>query len=221
MDKCVKDKQNYYQKYRRYYIGQFLLLVGWITNFILFSRFYEGAMFYVDKNAKFIIQLLFIVNYYLRDVLTYLFVSFLLMTFNLFLLLMFYTKNKREGVKQKERIYAIIVCLAIIGINALTLALTILWPLFCLLFVLSLTIIYIIYVITKSLYEEKNEGYEEGELVKVEGPFETKATAEAYTEEFLTHWTDYFAKKGYTLVSFIKHDEENEWYVEIIIQSIQ
>lgn len=221
MAKCVKDKRNYYQKYRGYYLGQLILLVGWITNFILFTRFYEGAMFYVDKNAKFIIQLLFIVNYYLSDVLTYLFVAFLLMTLNLFLLLMFYTKNKREGIKQKERTYSMIVFLAIIGISAITLLITIIWPLFLLLFIVSLTIVYIIYVITKSLYEEKDESYEENEMVKVEGPFQTREAAEEYTKEFLAHWTDYFANKGHKLAGSIKCDEKNEWYVEIIVQSIQ
>ncbi|EOH96812.1 hypothetical protein UAW_01770 [Enterococcus haemoperoxidus ATCC BAA-382] len=217
----MKDKQNYYQKYRNFYLGQIILLIGWITNFILFSRFYEGAVFYVDKNAKFIVQLLFLMNYYLSDVLTYLFIAFLLMTFNLFLLLMFYTKNKREGIKQTESTYSMIVFLAIIGISAITLLMTIIWPLFLLLFIVSLTIVYVIYVITKSLYEEKDESYEENEVVKVEGPFQTKEAAEEYTKEFTEHWTNHFTKKGLSLVAFIKCDEKDEWYVEIVVQSIQ
>ncbi|OJG22689.1 hypothetical protein RU98_GL001963 [Enterococcus caccae] len=221
MAKCVKDKKNYYQNYRYYYLGQIILLIGWVTNFILFSTFYKEAMFYVDKEAKFIIQLLFVVNYYLSDVLTYLFVAFLLMTFNLFLLLMFYIKNKREGIKQKEMTYSTIMFLTIIGLNAIALLMTILWPLFLLLFIISLTIVYIIYVITKSLYEEKDETYEENELVKIEGPFQTKEAAEEYTKEFLAHWTDHFAKKEHRLVAFTNCDEKNEWHVEIIVQAIK
>ncbi|OJG23565.1 hypothetical protein RU98_GL001820 [Enterococcus caccae] len=63
--------------------------------------------------------------------------------------------------------------------------------------------------------------YEENELVKVEGPFQTKAVAEEYTKEFLKHWMEYFTKQGLNLVAITKCDENDEWYVEIIVQSIQ
>ncbi|MBO0439838.1 hypothetical protein [Candidatus Enterococcus ikei] len=217
----MKDKKNYYQKYRSYYLCEIVLLIGWITNFVFFSRFYEEAVFYVDKNAKFIIQLLFMVNYYLDDLLKYLFVVFLLMTLNLFLILMFYIKNKQEVNKQKEMNYSMIVFLVLLIINVITLMTTIIWPLFLLLFIVSMTIVYIIYVITNYLYEEQDELYEENETVKLEGPFQTKEAAEKYSKEFLAHWTDSFTKKGYSLVEFIKSDANNEWHVEIIVQSIK
>ncbi|MBO0474051.1 hypothetical protein IGL98_000613 [Enterococcus sp. DIV0840] len=217
----MKDKKNYYQKYRNYYLCEIVLLIGWITNFILFSRFYEEAVFYVDKNAKFIIQLLFMVNYYLDDLLKYLFVAFLLMTLNLFLILMFYIKNKQEISKTKEMNYSMILFLVLIGINVIALLTTIIWPLFLILFIVSMTIVYIIYVVTNYLYEEKDERYEENETVKLEGPFQTKEAAEKYSKEFLAHWADYFSKKGYRLAEFVKCDANNEWHVEIIVQSIQ
>lgn len=217
----MKDKKNYYQKYRIYYLCEAVLVIGWITNFILFSRFYEEAVFYVDKKAKFIIQLLFMVNYYLDDLLKFLFVSFLLMTLNLFLILMFYIKNKRSVTKQKEITYALILFLVIIGINGITLLKTIVWPLFLLIFITSLTIVYIIYVITNYLYEEKDESYEENEQIKAAGPFQTKEMAETYSEEFLAHWANEFEKKGYCLVNNINNDSKNEWYVEITVRSIK
>ncbi|WP_430603205.1 hypothetical protein IGJ02_000566 [Enterococcus sp. DIV0724b] len=217
----MKDKKNYYQKYRYYYLGEILLLIGWITNFVFFSRFYEEAIFYVDKNAKLIIQLLFVVNYYLEDLLKYLFVAFLLMTLNLFLILIFYIKNKQEVTKQKEMNYSMIAFLVLLVVNVIALMTTIIWPLFLLLFIVSMTIVYIIYVITKYLYEEKDDRYEENETVKVEGPFQTKEAAEKYSKEFLAHWTDYFTKKGYNLVEYIECDASNEWHVEIIVQSIK
>ncbi|WP_207695811.1 hypothetical protein DOK67_0001475 [Enterococcus sp. DIV0212c] len=217
----MKKKRNYYQKYRSYYLGEVVLLIGWFTNAVFFSMFYEKAVFYVDKNAKFIIQVLFMMNYYLEDVLKHLFVAFVLMTLNLFLILMFYVKNKREVIKQKEMSYSIVLFLMIIVVGGTALLRTILWPLFLLLFITSLTIVYIIYVITNYLYEEKDEAYEENELVKIEGPFQTKEAAEKYSKEFLAHWTDNFAKKGYSLVEYIKCDANNEWHVEIIVQSIQ
>lgn len=221
MAKRVKDKKNYFQKYRSFYLYEIALLMGWITNFILFSRFYENIVFYVDRKARFIIQLLFTVNYYLGDLLKYLFVSFLLMTLNLLLILMFHIKNKREGNELKAVRYSIIVFLAIIGINCVMLLRTIVWPLFLLLFIFSLTIVYITYVITNYLYEEKDEFYEENERLKVEGPFQSKEAAEKYIKEFLAHWADYFTKKGYCLVESISCDEKNEWYIEITIQSIK
>ncbi|WP_086331249.1 hypothetical protein [Candidatus Enterococcus mansonii] len=216
----MKDKKNYYQNYRNFYLCEITLLIGWITNFILFSRFYEDAVFYVDKDARFIIQLLFIANYYLGDLLNYLFAAFLLMSLNLLLILMFYIKNKKEGNDAKKTNYSIIAFLAIIGVNSAMLLRTIVWPLFLLLFIASLTLVYIIYVITNYLYEEKDETYEENERLKIEGPFQSREEAEKYSKEFLLHWTDYFAKKGYRLVESLNSDEQNEWYVEITIQSI-
>ncbi|OTN83841.1 hypothetical protein A5819_003660 [Enterococcus sp. 7E2_DIV0204] len=217
----MKEKKNYYQTYQRYYFGEIALLIGWITNAVLFSRFYEEAIFYVDKRDKFIIQLLFMVNYYLDDLLKYLFVAFLLMTLNLFLILMFYIKNRQEVIKRKEMLYSIIVFLVLIGINVIALLTTIVWPLFLLLFIVSMTIVYIISVITKYLYEEKDERYEENEIVKVEGPFQTKEAAEEYVNEFLDHWTEYFVGKGYILISEMAFDDEYKWNVEIIVRSIK
>ncbi|EOI00806.1 hypothetical protein UAW_00073 [Enterococcus haemoperoxidus ATCC BAA-382] len=217
----MKDKKNYYQKYRYYYLGEIVLLIGWITNTLLFSRFYEEAIFYVDKKDKYIIQLLFLVNYYLDDLLKYLFVAFLLMTLNLFLILRFYIKNRREVTKRKEMQYSMIVFLVLIGFNIIALLTTIVWPLFLLLFIVSMTIVYIIYVITKYLYEEKDERYEENELVKVGGPFQTKEAAERYANEFLAHWKNHFAKNGYILVDNLTCHDKTKWQVEIIVQSIK
>lgn len=217
----MKEKKNYYLNYRNYYLCEVILVIGWVTNFILFSRFYEEAVFYVDKKAKFIIQLLFMVNYYLDDLLKFLFVSFLLMTLNLFLILMFYIKNQRSVMKQKAITYSIILFLAIIGINGIALLKTIVWPLFLLIFITSLTIVYIIYVITKYLHEEKDESYEENERIKVAGPFQTKEMAETYSEEFLAHWAKEFEKKGYCLINNINNDSKNEWHVEITVKSIK
>ncbi|EOL46366.1 hypothetical protein I580_01635 [Enterococcus caccae ATCC BAA-1240] len=217
----MKDKKKYYEKYRNYYFCEIVLLVGWITNFILFSRFYKESIFYVDKQAKLVIQILFMVNYYLEDVLLYLFVSFLVMTLNLLLILMFYIKSKQSMVRQKEMKYSMILFLIIIGINAIALLNTIIWPLFLLVFIFSLTVVYIIYVITKYLYEGKDELYEDNELIKIEVGFQTKEEAEKYTEEFLTYWADDFERKGYRLVDSIKKDPKKEWYVEFFTQIIK
>nr|MBO1354333.1 hypothetical protein [Enterococcus sp. DIV0212c] len=216
----MKDKNNYYQHYRMYYFYELMLLIGWVVNFILFSKFYEEAFFYVDKKANFIVQLLFMVNFYLEDILKYLFITFLLMTLNLFLILMFYIKNKKELTDSKKMTYSLIVFLVILGINGVAMLKTIVWPLFLLLFIASLTIVFIIYVITKYLYEEKDEFYEENEVVKKQGSFQTKEEAEQYAKDFITHWLEYFEKKGYTLMDSITEGEENEWYVEVIVQAI-
>ncbi|XUB58004.1 hypothetical protein IGJ02_002263 [Enterococcus sp. DIV0724b] len=221
MEKFVKDKKKYYEKYRKYYFCEIVLLIGWIINFILFSRFYEESIFYVDKQAKLLIQLLFLVNYYLNDLVLYLFVSFLLMTLNLLVILMLCIESRKSVSKQYKIKYIMILMLIIIGINAVALLKTIIWPLFLLLFIFSLTVVYIIYVITNYLYEGKDETYEENELVKKEEGFQTKEEAEKYSKEFLSYWAEDFEKNGYRLVNSIKKDQKNEWYVEFIVQIIK
>ena len=124
-------------------------------------------------------------------------------------------------MKQKEITFSMIFFLVIIGINDLALLKTIVWPLFLLLFITSLTIVYIIYVITKYLYEDHDESYEENERIKEAGPFQTKEMAETYSEEILAHWTEEFEKKGYCLVNNINIDSKDEWYVETTVQSIK
>ncbi|WP_430604107.1 hypothetical protein [Enterococcus sp. DIV0724b] len=217
----MKDKKKYYEKYRKYYFCEIVLLIGWIINFILFSRFYEESIFYVDKQAKLLIQLLFLVNYYLNDLVLYLFVSFLLMTLNLLVILMLCIESRKSVSKQYKIKYIMILMLIIIGINAVALLKTIIWPLFLLLFIFSLTVVYIIYVITNYLYEGKDETYEENELVKKEEGFQTKEEAEKYSKEFLSYWAEDFEKNGYRLVNSIKKDQKNEWYVEFIVQIIK
>ncbi|MGX7243616.1 hypothetical protein ACWOC1_02065 [Enterococcus quebecensis] len=217
----MRDKKNYYQKYRRYYIWEGLLLSGWGINFMFFSKFYEHAVFYIDKKDKFIIQLLFLMNYYLQDILKYLLIGFVLMTLNVLLVLMFYIQNKRGDIKKKEMNGSMIAFLLGIIVNGIALMRTIIWPLFLVLFIASLTIVYIIYVITTYLYEDKDEFYEDNEQVKIEAHFQTKEDAEKYAKEFMAHWNDYFEKKGYRLVNHVKYDGKNQWHVEFVVQSMK
>lgn len=221
MAKCVKENKAFLQGLKKYYLCELILLVGWVVNFVFFWKFYEQAVFYVDKEAKFIVQLLFISTYYLSDVLIYLFSSFLLMTLNMLLLLILHSKDKRSSVKSKQAKILLNFSSLIIVVNLILLLRTIVWPLFLLMFIASVTIVYIVYAVTKYLYEEQEESYEENELIKEMGSFETKEAADEYSDHFLAYWSKEFEKKGYCLISTVKNNPENGWHVEIIVQSIK
>ena len=86
---------------------------------------------------------------------------------------------------------------------------------FIVLTIVSLTIIYIIYVVTKRLYATEFIDFEETN--KVEGPFETLEEAEEYKEIFYRYWTNKLDTENLHAKYDFMQKKDNKWYVEIRI----
>ncbi|WP_086314463.1 hypothetical protein A5821_002034 [Enterococcus sp. 7F3_DIV0205] len=211
-------KENF-RKYKLYYISEGVFLISWLIYFVLFFQLYQEASFYVDQGAKYIIQLLFLVEYYFNSLFIYFIMSFLLLVANLYSILLYSIKMKQEKKKIQFK-FSMQVFMGLYILCAGALLLTKLWVLFLLLIILAVTVVYITYAMTKS-QKDNDTVYEENEVVKQLGSFSTAEEAQSRAQEFATYWQEEFQENGYTLVSDIYNEKENEYTVDIYVKSIE
>ncbi len=210
-------KENF-RKYKLYYISEGIFLISWLIYFLFFFQLYQEASFYVESGAKYIIQLLFLMEYYFSSLFMYFIIGFLLLVANLYSILLYSIKMKQEKktmqLKLPKQVFIGLYILCAGG-----LLLTKLWVIFLLLIILAATIVYITYAMTKS--QKDNDIYEENEVVKQMGPFSTAEEAQNRAREFVTYWQEEFKENGYTLASDIYNEKENEYTVDIYVKSIE
>lgn len=211
-------KENF-RKYKLYYISEGIFLISWLIYFVLFFQLYNGALFYVDREAKYIIQLLFFMEYYFSSLFIYFIIGFLLFVANLYNILLYSIKMKQENNTIQPKL-PIQVFIGLYILCAGGLLLTKLWIIFLLLIILAVTIVFITYAMTKS-QKDNDTVYEENEVVKQIGPFSTAKEAQSRAQEFATYWQEEFKEHGYTLVSDIYNETENEYTVDIYVKSIE
>ncbi|ALS36829.1 hypothetical protein ATZ35_06565 [Enterococcus rotai] len=202
-----------FKKYKLYFLNLLFIAMAWSLYFLFFNSFYKEAAFYIDKKAGIVIQLLFLTTYYLDAILVYIALAFILLTIHQLIIVYFFiNEQKKLTVNKKVQpiiwlfLFLFIICL--IGLMA-----NLIWPLFLLTLVFSSTVVYIIYVATKYIYEDTQNLYENNENIKLEGPFKTKEEAQAYVSEFDCYWKDYFDKKGFSIHSNIELDDSNNYFV--------
>lgn len=187
--------------------------MAWSLYFLFFNSFYKEAVFYVDKKAGIVIQLLFLTTYYLDVILVYIALAFVLLTIHQLIIVYFFINEQKKLTTNKKvqpiiwlLIFLLIICSIILMANFI-------WPLFLLTLIFSSTVVYIIYVTTKYMYEDSRNIYENNENIKLEGPFKTKEDAQAYVSEFDNYWKDYFDKKGFFIHSNIELEESDSYFV--------
>jgi len=215
----TKRSNNYYKKYRGYYFGGGIVIISWISYLLTFAPFYQEMVFYVDKSARYLVQLIFISSFYLPELLVYTFIYFLLMLTSLFLLFFFYFKNKKEKEFDKKKKYVVLFFVLIIIIPTIFLLRTIAWPYFLLVLITSLTVVYITYAITKYLYEEQAELYKDGDCVKELGSFRSIEEAHEYGQEFSKYWKSYFEEKGYSITELSEKEENGTYKIALYIKA--
>lgn len=214
----TKQSNNYNKKYRGYYFGGGIMIISWISYLLIFAPFYQEMVFYVDKSARYLVQLIFISSFYLPELLVYTFIYFLLMLSSLFLLFFFYFKNKKEREFTKKKKYMVIFFFAIIVIPSIYLLCTIAWPYFLFILIASLTVVYITYAITKYLFEEQTEQYQAGDCIKELGSFKTIEEAQKYGEEFSKYWRNYFKERGFYITEISEKEEGGTYKIALYIK---
>ena len=87
-----------------------------------------------------------------------------------------------------------------------------------LLIIVSLVIGYTLYV----LYSKTSEGdqltYDNSEVIKEAGPFQSQAEANIFLKEFCEEWQESFEDRKLLLVSKINNDTMNKYYVTIYVE---
>ena len=199
---------NYFQKYKRYYLIGGAIIISWLVYSVFFWKFYHEMYFWVDKNVRYVVQLIFISSFYLTEIMVYTLLYFLLLMISFFLLFFFFFKNIKE-VSFGKRTLVTMIGFGLVPLGcSISLLSTLCWPYFLAILITSFVIVYITYAITKYLYEDNQERYTDNECIKEAGPFAQLEEAETYSNEFIAYWTPYFKKQSFKLVHEIKHQDE-------------
>lgn len=194
-----------------------VLMIAWSIYFSFFLSFYKEASFYVDKNEKIVVQLLFIMTYYLYESLLFLVCALILMTVHQLIMLYFFIKGRKELSSNRQvTFWMLTILLAGCVIGLLD---NLMWPLFILVMIFSSTIVYITYAITKYIYEDDQTLYLHNEQIKTMGPYQSREEARIAADEFIEYWSDYFSEKGFELLSSLEQGTEGKYTVEIYLMS--
>ncbi|MGM0218053.1 hypothetical protein [Enterococcus sp. AZ126] len=214
----TKTSRDYFEKYKRYYLAGGALVISWLIYLIFFWNFYHEMYFWVGKDVRYVVQLIFISSFYLTEIMVFTTLYFLLLLASLFLLLFFFFKNIKEFSFGKGALVTIIGFGTIPLLSSISLLATLCWPYFLVMLIASFVIVYITYAITKYLYEDNQEQYTDNECIKEAGPFSQQEEAERYSNEFIAYWAPYFIKRSFNLVSEIKQEDEG-YLVEIYTEA--
>lgn len=175
-------------------------------------------IYWVNKDARYLVQLVFISNFYLPELLAYTFIYFMLMVMSLYLLFFFYFKNKKENDVEGKTIAIIVISIIAILVASIALLMTVFWPYALFSFIASFTVVYSTYAITKHLYEESPVNYKDNECVKEESSFKTNEEAQKYLNEFSEYWAPYFKDRGFYLAEQIDQAEDGTYRIAIYIK---
>ncbi|MBO0473080.1 hypothetical protein JZO86_05120 [Enterococcus ureasiticus] len=203
------------KKNKKYYVMELLLIISYVVYLLFFFYFYKEAVFYVDKSASIMIQLLFLTNFYLKEILINLVIAFLLFAIQLLFLIHLYSMMKSDSKVKSDFIWLFIVAILIFCIYSLGLLLNKMGILFLVIFIFSAAAAYATYVIVK-LGKDKELMIQEENLLEIDGPFNTENEALHKFEEFSKNWV------GSELLSYVIECEHNEeYYITIYIEMAQ
>ncbi|WYK01380.1 hypothetical protein A5821_002517 [Enterococcus sp. 7F3_DIV0205] len=171
-----------------------------------FYLFYQDAYFYIDKSRTLFYQIISFLNDNWIESLMYLSLSFLVYVALFFFSTIghFFKKNHKE-----QRLYYFFYGVSILTVVASFF--TILWPIFLVIIVLSMSVVYIIFVLSFTM-AKKTANDEERDLLEIIGPFQTETEAEERAQVFIH---DFFEKKSLVAEKEIYLDENNHYYVEL------
>lgn len=207
----VEKHQNKGLRYRVFTEGIFSIL--WIGYLVMFYSYYKEAYFYIDKRLSFLYKLLFFINDNLRTSLVYFLLYGLLITLTFVFLYFLFLTYKRKPYSKSGLVT--LVCL-----NALYIFLSfinIYGVIFFIITILSGSIVYALVMVGKKEDVEEDMDYEEGEIVEVQGPFETETSAQQAARLFMETWQ----KKETVVLEKELYKEDDNYYVEIYVETIK
>lgn len=196
-----------------FYFIEGIIVSAWIGYLFKFYSFYKEAYFYTDKRLTVFLRMLSFLNDNWNEIFIYFILSFLLMTITLFLTYLLYTianKNKKRHNK------FILISIFVNFFSCLSLLINICGFIFAVILTLASSLVYIIFIFSKLSSTKEKFDYEEGEIIEVKGPFETKEEAQMEINTFFSKWKE--AK--YTLDDEIYLDEDDKYYVDIYVETI-
>ncbi|WP_348921004.1 hypothetical protein [Enterococcus rotai] len=194
------------------YLIEGIIAGAWIIYLLKFYSFYQESYFYIDKRLSLFIQMLSFLNNNWNEVFIYFILSFLLITCTLFFNCLLYFINKKE--QQKHKVLSVFLYLNLLC--SLFLLINICGFIFATILILASSLVYIIFIFSKLSSARDKFDFEEGDVIEVKGPFETKEEAQSAIELFFSKWQE----------EKIMLDEETyvatdgKYYVDIYVETI-
>lgn len=188
--------------------------VSWLVLAYFFFEQYMEAIYFVSLDAGIIETNVFVLTYYIKELLPYFILLFILLNITLLMGIIFILIEKNYGwISEKIRL----VPFFIFGIAVFFCMTLKIWPILLPLVIITLLIGFIIYTVYKIKTDEITDDFEEYEVIKKEGPFDTQEEAENFYNKFCQYWRLKFSNKGLELNSRIFMGETKHYYLEIYV----
>lgn len=213
-----QEQKKLLSKYRSSILIELILLSGWLIYFVSFVFNYQEAIFYVDKNAPYIVQLVFLMTYFLDGILIAIFVSFLLVTLHIFLIVFLLLKRSR---RTKSDAVILTFTIGSFLFFSICLVLNLLWPVFVLVLIFSMTSVYITYVLSKQFYGKELFTTEPEGIVESAGPFVSEEEVHTYFISFCRYWEPYYNEQGFELFQVVRKESSEKYYLDITISRFE
>lgn len=186
-----------------------LLLILWCVYFSFFFKYYTDAIELVTLGAKKEIQLLEL--FYYRGSQTVILLISYFVLISVHILFVQYLKVQsifelKPNRLMKVNLFLLLVIVMLSFLNSF-------WPMFVMLFIVSLTINYIVYTVTKTNYM-----YIDGDVIFEEKSIKTRAEAEAVLNENIKNRKDFFEKKDFVLSGIILEDTDMTYRVKLSVE---
>lgn len=188
--------------------------ISWLIVTCFFFEKYMEAIYFVSVDAGVIETNVFVLTYYIKELLPYFILIFILLNVTLLVGVIFFVVKRKYGwISEKT----MLVPFFIFGIAVFFCMTLKIWPILLLLVIIALLISFIIYTVYKVNMDEMIDDFEEDEVIKKEGPFNTREDAEHFYNEFCEYWTIKFLNKNLNLNSRIFMGETKYYYLEIYV----
>lgn len=188
-----------------------LVIASWLLYLSNFYLFYKEAYFYVDKRMTLFLQLLSFLNNNWLESIGYFSLSFILFVALFFLVAIFYFLKKKGAIQSIVAYFVYGIAISI----SVSLLFTILWSGFLIIILLSMSVVYITFVLSLNL-ARKEEFYEE-DVIEILGPCNTKKEIEEKVESYLKQVSD---KETVSLEVEIYSDDMQQYYADIYDKNV-
>lgn len=192
-----------------------VLILFWGVYTYFFQLTYSDAKDFATEGAQPIVQILEILNFRATELLPYFIVFFSLTSLSLLYLLYLFLFITKYNLNVFPLICLSILFFIVIGINFIN-KLSIV---FLLLSGVSILLMVSITLTVKYLYVDKVT-YEEGEIIRVKGPFETEAKANQYAEIELEKFKEEFKNIDLYAKASVWLEDTGKYFVDIYIEKI-
>lgn len=206
------------KKHYNYFIVATLsmFLLVWTLYSFLFYQSYNEAKVFATEGAQSVVQILEILNYRGEEFKIY-FISFFILTSLSFIylnyLFLFVKKNELE-------IYSLIVVNLVVLIFIVINIINKFFIFLLILIGMALLIILAITLTVNYLYMEKII-YEDGDVIKIEGPFKDGNEARFYAEKELINLKKDVNLENFYLYYVIYSDDSKKFYADFYIEEIK